>query len=252
MAKTKRQRQEQAEAEMAQRALEELDAGHGNLSAETKAATMAVERAQDAMMAETTGYGPIGADGPVGGQEAVSPGPPATRPAALEQDLEGPCFKLLGGDLPLAFQVGTAADGRLVCTGLLIGWNEPRAEVTARALRNIRLGEILGDLVPMGARAPTAKGRKAARALVTDAPRARTRRPGPAGHPREHYEQVAKLYKEAGKRRAPVKWVAEQMDASPATVHRWLQKCREDGLLARTQRRGPSTARTAKTTRRKP
>jgi transposase-like protein len=58
-------------------------------------------------------------------------------------------------------------------------------------------------------------------------------RPGPKGHPPEHYERVAAAYRQAliSHPRSPMRALAEQLHASDATVRRWVQRARDKGLL---------------------
>lgn len=115
-------------------------------------------------------------------------------------------------------------NGRLVVTGLLI---DPRAnrEVSGRFLRDLRLSSFLDAAAqfssafwPVGA---------VNRSVPLRA------RPGAKGWPREHYERVAETYSRARRSgdRAPVRRVMKEMHCSEATAHRWLQRCRELGVL---------------------
>lgn len=160
---------------------------------------------------------------------------PAHRPAAPPA-LLGPYVNITEGPLPVSVQVARR-DGRLVCTGLLVGWAVPPAEVTAGSLRRIRLGQILATLDRL-----TAAGEPLEELAEDAAALAEWKHPGPAGHDDEHYQNVARLYREAVRRspRSPVRWLARQMHASPATVHRWLAGARDRGFLERSYRRGPT------------
>jgi hypothetical protein len=155
----------------------------------------------------------------------------ADRPpyVSLDRSLDGPFFEL-AGELPVAVQVGRE-NGRLVCTGVLVGWGDPPRRVTAEALRSVRLGELLREL-----------GRVLAPEMARDAPSVSRRNPGPKPWPDSRYEAVASLYERALEVQPdrPVVWLAEQMNASRATVYRWLQRTRDKGFLPRTARRGPS------------
>lgn len=192
-------------------------------------------------MAGSASYGPL-----------AEPPPPLAQPAPLDRDLAGFYVELPDAPypFPVAVQFARTPDGLPYATGVLVGWDEPRVEITARALRGIRLGEILGGIVELPDKAATPQGRLVAEETLRSAIRNRPRRPGPGGYPAEHYEQVAALYRQAVEvsPRSPVKWMAAELPASLATVHRWLAVTRDRGLLEKTKSRGPSTART--TTRR--
>ena len=120
------------------------------------------------------------------------------------QLLPGPYSVIPHHDPPLVLQIGRAPDGRLICTGLLVGWRDKPVEVTARALHQIRLGEILMGLAPLpedGA-APRGRGKRSDLSpippwLLQQTPTVRPPHPGQAGHTDEHYQNVARLYEEA-------------------------------------------------------
>jgi hypothetical protein len=62
----------------------------------------------------------------------------------------------------------------------------------------------------------------------------RMARPGPAGHSRAHFEQVAAEYRAALKRRprAPIAALRDQYPGvSESTLRRWTQRARDMGLL---------------------
>jgi hypothetical protein len=182
------------------------------------------ERSQNALRSISGGYGP--------GTETEWP------------VLEGPLVKTAVGDLDVIVQTGRAADGRLIATAVAIGWG-PRKQITARTLRDVRLGQILASVSTQQYESATNEGRTAATALVENSPTARVQRPGPGGHPAEHYEDVAVRYRQAVQLapHRPVAHLATELHASPATVYRWLAIARERGLLERTARRGPATGR---------
>jgi hypothetical protein len=155
-------------------------------------------------------------------------------------------------ELPLAVQWGFAPDGRLICTGLLVGWDpEEPAEVTSRALRRIKLSEIMADLPNLPDKAPSALGRRSIKSLIEAAPKARPAHPGPQGWPDEHYQEVARLYRAGLVKapRSPMKWLAAQLDTSEPTAYRWRDEAVNRGLLEPRpkKRRGP-----ARQTRRQP
>jgi hypothetical protein len=163
-------------------------------------------------------------------------------PAPLRRGLEGPMVEIPDHDPPLALQVGLSPGGKLICTGMLIGWTEnpmsQRIELTTRTMRNIRLGEILRDLAPIpdGA-APNAKQKRLVAPLpgwlLLHTPDARPSRPGRGGFNDNHYKYVADLYRTAcivapG---APMKWLAAQLDMSHATAYRWRDEAAARGFL---------------------
>ncbi len=126
-------------------------------------------------------------------------------------------------DFPLNLFVcfGTSAEGRHVVTGLMLtpGTN---TEITARALRSIPVGQL------------------AVRAAMLQVPRVKTEvyepprgRPGPKGWPSEHFANVATEYRHALSKHParPVQALRRQLHVSESTAHRWLQRCRDMGLL---------------------
>jgi len=123
----------------------------------------------------------------------------------------------------IAVCLGEAEDGRLVCIGLLI---DPRknVEVSTRLLREIPLGAIVH-------RAST--GPPVERPPGSARYRIRKPRPGPTGLPLKHYERVANAYKRALRTypRTPVRRLMTELGVSESTAHRYLEKCRELGLL---------------------
>ena len=159
---------------------------------------------------------------------------------------------LNGGDLPqpILVRLRTSPEGSLVCTGLIIGAFADQ-EISARDLREIRLGEILENFSSLLAAHKKDKAtRELGRVTVGDLLEfsaehevARTTLPpGPLGHSREHFELVAKQYRAAlvSDPRRPIQRVAQQHWVSEATVHRWLQRCRELGIpIPGTKKRAP-------------
>jgi hypothetical protein len=149
-----------------------------------------------------------------------------------------------GDKVPIQVRLATSPEGSLVCTGLIIGGFQNEA-ISARDLRGIRLGEILADLA-------TALGEHRKQKALRNVEELRRvtigdllessaawvvkptkLRPGPHGHPREHFEGVAMAYRAAlvSAPRRPIKTLAEQYHASEATVRRWVQRARDMGLL---------------------
>jgi len=129
-------------------------------------------------------------------------------------DTGGPAGRVL-------LRLGLSRQGRLVCSGLIVGTAEP----------------LWGDPPEIGevTRSATSGHPACGRPLrerVTSYPGPQAR-PGPKGHPSEHYERVAVAYREAlvAHPRAPMKALAEQLHYSDATVRRWVQRARDKGLL---------------------
>lgn len=142
----------------------------------------------------------------------------------------------------VAMTFATSSDGRVVCTGLIVGLNEAHpavgrtyspAEVTSRALRNIPVAEMIGQAVANpGAPAHHKVYRDAAMARAPEIPRVR-RSPGPKGHPDEHFRMVADLYRLALRDhpKAPIRWLTGELAADRSTVTRWVQRARDKGYL---------------------
>jgi hypothetical protein len=122
--------------------------------------------------------------------------------------------------------LGEAEDGRLVCTGLVIDPKE-NLEIPSRLLRDIRLG----DFVTFAASA--AKVVPVGRVLGATRHRVRRSRPGPDGYPAKFYKDVAGAYRDAVRShpRTPVLRLMSELRCSEATAHRYLNRCRELGLL---------------------
>lgn len=173
---------------------------------------------------------------------------PKRGPGHIREAVDGTWHRVVADDetMPdICVRLAQSPDGRLVCTGLLL--TSP-TEVTARGMREVRIAEI----VTAAARYLSSEGPTSLRwALssfinagenlsdtVGETAVARTR-PGPSGHPREHYERVAELYRRAlvEHPRAPVKALVDQLGPGHAdsTVRRWLREARLMGLL------GPAT-----------
>jgi hypothetical protein len=150
--------------------------------------------------------------------------------------------KFADGDLPqpVLIRLRQAPDGRLVCTGLIIGAVEEK-EISGRDLRRISLPDVL-ELVDAETAARTkSQGWKA----YIDRPRAApistdtsysppTLRPA-AGWPREHFEQVARAYRANLVMHpfAPLKALARQLGTTEPTARRWVLRARDMGFLGR-------------------
>lgn len=148
---------------------------------------------------------------------------------------------------PIALAISESADGRLVCTGLIIGLNEAYStpagagtfgepmEVTSRDLRAIPVAELIGRAVHNApAHHQAAKRLALGRAPQLEAVR---RAPGPKGHPDEHFQWIADEYRRAlaARPKAPVAWLTEELGVDRSTITRWLQRARDKGYLGAAQ-----------------
>jgi hypothetical protein len=155
-----------------------------------------------------------------------------------------------GAPFPVLMRLGWSPQGQLVCSGLLVGGGQPgdpkagmqrgRAgvEIPASSLRLIPVGALLDAL---GRR--RAEDIRLERLPVFERPTPpgfpRPTRLGPRGIPRERLAEVAELYRQALMERpsAPVRWMSEHIlnperkPTSEVTIRRWLQRCRDLGLL---------------------
>jgi hypothetical protein len=140
---------------------------------------------------------------------------------------------------PVVMRLGRSADGRVVCSGLLLGGAGPGnakagvqrgrrgVEISASSLRQIPLGLLMDELSHKQFLQERLPGFQ------------RPTRLGPRGIPAEKLTEVADLYRRALEERpsAPVQWMTEQIPGptgkpTPAvTIRRWLQRCRDLGLL---------------------
>lgn len=204
------------------------------------------------------------AEADVSAQRAAAIADAGRDPAPLRHPLAGPYVRLGRHDPPIALQFGHSPEGRLICTGLLVGWqlnaigdptklpSSQRRELTARALRRIKLPEILSDLDPLSEDEELGGPRKRSRKGTTGADPIPpwllqslpvVGHPGPKGHPDEHYRMVAQRYETAllVAPRSPMKWLAEQLHCSGATAHRWRDEAARRGFLPSRPRvrRGP-------------
>jgi hypothetical protein len=166
--------------------------------------------------------------------------------------LDGPWVHAWGADLPCPVSLRLDVDdaGQLVCTALVVGSqpgaDDPVVSVRARELRQVRLGELLDRLTRL-----RAQGRLSIPGPNPDSPlddpwqfarerlatprlrRPPRRRPGRAGHPREHFEHFAERWRAsaAKQRRSPVAALAREYDVSQATIRRWKERAEGLGLL---------------------
>ncbi len=152
-----------------------------------------------------------------------------------------------GMDQPVAFRVAREPDGRLACTGLLIGGvADPVAEpteVTASSLRRVSPVALVEAFAHAARGLDTlASERPAFGGLVaeaTDVPRRRIRkrtlRAGMAAPKRRDLEDLADAYRAAladpTTARKPVTAVAARLGISRHTAQRWRARAIEAGLL---------------------
>jgi hypothetical protein len=144
-------------------------------------------------------------------------------------------------DVEVRVRVGLSDDGRLACTGLLIGGNRPSLEIGAAQLRHIPLGAIVASAAdfwngselqdPLG----SAILRHMARKTLGVEPfvaGVRTR-PGRAGLPAEHWEKVAMDYQAAlaAAPDRPILHLVEATGTPEPTWRRWVRIARDKGLL---------------------
>jgi hypothetical protein len=130
-----------------------------------------------------------------------------------------------GFPVPLYLCFAETPDGRVVISGLMLspGVN---TEISARALREIPLGRLLA-LPKWGLLPGYVKSAKAYRPPRIAA--------GPTGRPLEHFVKVAAAYRQTLKShpRTPIRALMTQLHCSEPTAHRWLQRCRDLGLLGK-------------------
>jgi hypothetical protein len=135
-------------------------------------------------------------------------------------------------------RLGKDPDGRLLCTGLIVGALEDPdlpTEIQARTLREIPLAQILGFVARAMSTDPLAAEFFVVGPVPFDQPRLR---PGPKGHPPDFYQSISRLYKAAKERqpRAPVKAVRDTINStrpksqqvSDATVRRWIRRSEKE------------------------
>ena len=145
----------------------------------------------------------------------------------------GPDFPDDPGIPPVFVALGKADDGRLICTGLIIGeignFSSGTRELTARALRQIRIPELITFV-------KRAEGQHSkARELVDSAPAVGRK---PRGKGQQFLQDVARDYRRALEvaPSRPTAWLAEQYGVPgfpkpAATVRRWLKQARDAGYL---------------------
>lgn len=156
----------------------------------------------------------------------------------LVEDRNWIAFKQEGLPFPLLMSFGKAADGRLICTGLVAGAlaDEP-VEVTARSLRELPIADLLGSVVALKDDDDFGGIFRAVLDLADEVEELPRRRPGPRGYDRHHFEHVAAIYREAltTSPRAPMREATRRLHTSEATARRWVQRARDMGLLGESQ-----------------
>jgi hypothetical protein len=135
----------------------------------------------------------------------------------------------VGVPFPIVVRLGKSPDGRLACTGMVIGPDaELGQEITARSLRQIPLGQILSTVAGLDFPGAEELGGE-----VTHLWRQPPARPGPTALSREDLQRVAEDYRAALLQapRSPIKLMAQKVHASEATIRRRVQRARDMGLL---------------------
>ena len=154
---------------------------------------------------------------------------------------------------PVALKLSNSADGRKICTGMIVGLNEaypivtngrgsydaPPVEVTSRALRRIPVAELIGRAVH--AEGAPDQSRVGARVRPGKSP-AKTpgvrRSPGPKGHPGTTFPDGGRPVPACAQREpASPDGLAqkEQLHADRTTVARWVKRARDMGFLGDSQ-----------------
>lgn len=130
-------------------------------------------------------------------------------------------------------RIGRRPDGRLVCTGLIVGglsfdYGPDMPEITARALREIKLPHLVEQAVMSGTGDWEERVRRLLDASLPVRPRVRRRQLGD-----DHFRDVAESYRQAMVKapQAPTQWLAKQWHVSEPTLRRWLQRARDKGYL---------------------
>ena len=128
------------------------------------------------------------------------------------------------------------SSGRTSCTGLMILAGGGRGDITARRLRQIPLTKVMAVFGTLLDQVPA--GQLEALGLGTGV-KATGIRPGPIGWPHEHYDKVARAYRQAATASpsSPIKrlsedWPTPEGKPTPEpTIRRWVQESRRLGLL---------------------
>lgn len=150
--------------------------------------------------------------------------------------------------MPVLVRLGER-DGKLVCTGLILGASpshpheRARDEITARDLRAVPLGAIVANIASLlvDRESPRFEDLESEDAVlirdlvqtaawpVNQRPRAR---PGPKGWDDAHWTEVAQCYRGAVQKRQPVRAaIQERFNVSESTARRWIERARDRGLL---------------------
>lgn len=131
-------------------------------------------------------------------------------------------------------------DGRVECVGVTVRHVEGAKPVTASLLRSIPFGRFVADKRRQrhGTLLRLATGYAGQR---SEALAERQLDEYAAGKPRygeDHWRDVAEVYREAHRSgEAPTRAVAEVFGVSRTAAGKWVARCREAGLLGRTEQR---------------
>jgi len=133
---------------------------------------------------------------------------------------------------PLELRIAWSDDGSLVCVALALGAEDGKTAITSESLRKIPLAQILreiseGDWAGLRAYSGGAVDMGADLARSREAKYEGASRPGRRGHPREFYERIADLYREAQEKspRHVYRYMAAR--CYPATDDPSIQRSRE-------------------------
>jgi hypothetical protein len=147
---------------------------------------------------------------------------------------------LTGGmyDGELLIRLAKSSDGRLVCTGMVLGGGAgSETEITARSLRDVPLAPLLAGLGQW--RENRDQTGIFGAGFKRYAPKLRR---GPRGLPDEHFKKIADLYRIALNRqpRAPLMVMRELLAKdrggyvpSDSTIHGWVRQARQRGFLGK-------------------
>lgn len=168
-------------------------------------------------------------------------------PAGLVEGRDWHRIQDTTGEVPTFYvRVGTAVDGRMIVTGLLLAEPAENAvEVTANVLRAVSLAEVIrtiqwresGALPPrsVGPIGPTGLGRFEGHedsVRSTAQPVDRASRRGQRAPDQDALEHFAAVYqRHATYSRSAMTLTARELHMHRATAHRWRERCRALGLL---------------------
>ena len=165
-------------------------------------------------------------------------------PPSLTAGVTGSWFRVSGAYLPgtVHVRLGLGANGKYVCTGLLV--DSPEGDISTTSLRGIPINRVLTDLIAeYGADDdPVFKAVEnidlaahGGYVLFDPTPKVKANRPtrGGRGPDHEELQRFANEYKRALNidRRSPMKTTAKAMGISVGSVHRWRALCEKKGLL---------------------